>query len=135
MSDYLLAVEGLKADGADVAMFVSEDTYKGAMFGCVFVEPVHGYVWCDRHGWALANETFVCGDCVQEAMEADFERLCEIEERAWLETERAAEWAVQQFVSQLPRADPPRPRETVEQQVCRAVFDMAKGKDVSRAFR
>jgi hypothetical protein len=61
--------------------------------------------------------------------------MAEVEERAWLETGRAAEWAVQQFVSQRPRVDPPRPRETVEQQVRRAVFDMAKGKDVSRIFR
>jgi hypothetical protein len=123
------------ADGADAALFVSDDTYKAAMFACIFAEPVHGFVWCDRHGWVLADEACVCGDCVHEAMEADFERLCEIEERAWLQTERAAEWAVQQHVSQLPRADPPCPRETVEQQVRGAIFDMAKGKDVSRIFR
>jgi hypothetical protein len=105
MAEFLLVVERLMADGADAAMFVSEDTYKGAMFGCIFAEPVHGYVWCNKHGWVLADEACVCDDCVHEAMEADFERLCEIEERAWLETERAAEWAVQQFVSQTRLTD------------------------------
>jgi hypothetical protein len=155
MAEFLLVVEGLMADGADAAMFVSEDTYKGAMFGCVFAEPVHGYVWCDRHGWVRSDEACVCNDCIQERMEKAFleglqtppfewteealdeamSHMAEVEERAWLQTERAAEWAVQQFVSQRLRTDPPRPRETVEQQVRRAVFDMAKGKDVSRIFR
>ena len=153
MAEFLLVVEGLMADGADAAMFVSEDTYKAAMFGCVFAEPVHGYVWCDRHGWVLADEACVCGDCVHEAIEkaflkaietefphgefddgahwrepaqalsplspgqwacepcgdpewteealdADVAHMTEIEERAWLEAERAPEWAVQRFVSQ-----------------------------------
>jgi hypothetical protein len=106
MSEFLLVVEGLMAGGADAAMLVSEDTYKGAMFGCIFDEPVHGYVWCDRHDWVLADEACVCGDCVEAAWEAEYERMCEIEERAWLHTERAAEWAVQQFVNQLPCSDP-----------------------------
>jgi hypothetical protein len=89
--------------------------------------------------WGQSGRRFeptdwVCQAC-KDAEEADLERMRQIEERAWLETERAAEWAMQQFVSQLPRADPTRPRETVEQKVRRAIFDEAKGKDVSRIFR
>jgi hypothetical protein len=54
--------------------------------------------------WGQSGRRFeptdwVCQAC-KDAEEADLERLCEIEERAWLETERAAEWAVQQHVSQ-----------------------------------
>jgi hypothetical protein len=190
MAEFLLVVERLMADGADAAMMVDESTYRGAMFACVFAEPVHGYVWCDRHGWVRSDEACVCDDCVwealqtqaeaeaqlaaefpcgefddgahwrrpaqvlsslspgqwacepcgdpewtEEALAADVAHMAEVEERAWLQTERAAEQAVQQFVSQRPRTDPPRPRETVEQQVRRAVFDMAKGKDVSRILR
>jgi hypothetical protein len=179
MAEFLLVVERLMPDGADAAMFTG-----------VFDEPVHGYVWCDRHGWVRSDEACACDDCVWEALQAQAEaqaqleaefphgefddaahwrepaqalsslspgqwacepcgdpewteealdaavaHMDEVEERAWLETERAAEWSVQQFVSQLPCADPIRPRETVEQQVRRAIFDEAKGKDVSRIFR
>lgn len=161
MSEFLLVVDGIMADGSDVALFVSEDTYKGAMFGCIFAEPVHGYVWCDRHGWVRSDEAFVCGDCVQEsiekafleAIEADFERVCAIEERAWLEAERAAEWCVQRFASQygndwldegdrgemayrrINRTDPNyKPVYSREQAARQDVFDMAKGK-MPRAFR
>jgi hypothetical protein len=148
MAEFLLVVEGLAAGGADAAMFVSEDTYKGAMFGCIFAEPVHGYVWCDRHGWVLADEACVCDGCVQEAMEAqivdefpygefddgrhwrepaeppaqglydwltepcgdpewteedlaaEVAHMDEVQARAELAMERAAEWATQQFISQ-----------------------------------
>jgi hypothetical protein len=77
MAEFLLVVERLMADGADAAMFVSEDTYKAAMFGCVFAEPVHGYVWCDRHGWVRSDEACVCDDCVCEALQAQAEALRE----------------------------------------------------------
>ena len=77
MAEFLLVVERLMADGADAAMFVSEDTYKGAMFGCVFAEPVHGYVWCDRHGWVRSDEACVCDNCVWEALQAQAEALRE----------------------------------------------------------
>jgi hypothetical protein len=39
----------------------------------------------------------------EEALDAAVAYMDEVEERAWLETERAAEWAVQQFVSQYGR--------------------------------
>jgi hypothetical protein len=77
MAEFLLVVEGLMADGADAAMFVSEDTYMAAMFACVFAEPVHGYVWCDRHGWMRSDEACVCDDCVWEALQAQAEALRE----------------------------------------------------------
>ncbi|MBE2233658.1 MAG: hypothetical protein IAE85_09200 [Anaerolinea sp.] len=75
MAEFLLVVERLMADGADAAMMVDESTYKGAMFGCAFVEPVHGYVWCDRHGWVRSDEACVCDDCVWEALQAQAEAL------------------------------------------------------------
>ncbi len=161
MAEFLLVVVGLGVDGVDTAMFVSEDTYKGAMFHCVFCEPVLGYVWCDRHGWVRSDETCVCGDCVQEsiekafldAIEADFQRMCEIDEQVQMEAERAAEWSVQRFVNQfdedwldegdrgemayrrINRADPNyEPVYSREQAARQDVFDMAKGK-MPRAFR
>lgn len=79
MTEFLLVVEGLMADGADAAMFVSEGTYKAAMFACVFAEPVHGYVWCDRHGWVRSDEACVCDDCVWEALQAQAEAQAQIE--------------------------------------------------------
>jgi hypothetical protein len=79
MSEFLLVVERLMADGADAAMFVSEDTYKAAMFACVFAEPVHGYVWCGRHGWVRSDEACVCDDCVWEALQAQAQAQIEAE--------------------------------------------------------
>ena len=161
MSEFLLVVEGLMADGADAAIFVGIEDYKAAMFGLAFTQPVLGYVWCDRYGWVRSDETCVCGDCVQEAIEkafleaieADFERMCEIDEQVQLEAERAAEWSMQQFVSQygndwldegdrgemayrrINRADPSyEPVYSREQAARQDVFDMAKGK-TPRAFR
>jgi hypothetical protein len=99
MAEFLLVVEGLMADGADAAMFVSEDTYKAAMFGCVFREPVHGYVWCDRHGWVLADEACVCDDCVQEAMEAQI-----VDEFPWGEFDDGTHW--RQPAQALPSLSP-----------------------------
>ena len=77
MAEFLLVVERLMADGADAAMMVDESTYKGAMFGCAFAEPVHGYVWCDRHGWVRSDEACVCDHCVWEALQAQAEALRE----------------------------------------------------------
>lgn len=127
MSEYLLVVEGLAESGADVAMFVDEIDYRAAMFGCAFAEPVHGYVWCNTHGWVLADEACVCEECACELMEAegscdpgcpihncsayecacawqkDLEQLQEAGRReveAELHAERQAEWVVADFVSQ-----------------------------------
>jgi hypothetical protein len=80
MAEFLLVVEGLAADGADAAMIVDETTYLAALFGHVFAPDdgaVLGYVWCDRHGWVLADEACVCGDCVWEALQAQAEALRE----------------------------------------------------------
>jgi hypothetical protein len=59
--------------------------------------------------WGQSGRRFeptdwVCQAC-EAAGDAALERMCEVEERAWLETERAAEWAVQRFVSQRPCDD------------------------------
>lgn len=79
MSEFLLVVEGLMADGSDHAMTVGIDDYKAAMFGCSFAEPVLGYVWCDTHGWVRSDETCVCVDCValhwEDEMEAAYHRI------------------------------------------------------------
>lgn len=77
MSEYLLVVEGLAESGADSAMVVSESTYRAAMFGCVFSEPVHGYVWCDtHHDWVPADEALVCERCADAAREATAWEYC-----------------------------------------------------------
>lgn len=139
MSEFLLVVEGLMADGADAAMFVSEDTYKGAMFRCVFTEPVHGYVWCDRHGWVRSDEACVCDDCVWEALQAQAEALRkqQIAEfgEDWLDEGDRGEMSYRRINRADPSYEPVYLRETSEQKARRAIFDMAKGKDVSRAFR
>jgi hypothetical protein len=73
VSDFLLVVEGLMADGADAAMIVDESTYLAALFGHMFAPDdgaVLGYVWCSRHGWVRSDETCMCSNCWIEAMEA-----------------------------------------------------------------
>ena len=139
MAEFLLVVERLMADGADAALFVSEDTYRAAMFGCAFAEPVHGYVWCDRHGWVRSDEACVCDDCVWEALQAQAEALREQQAAEfgedWLDEGDRGEMAYHRINRADPSYEPVYPRETSEQKVRRAIIDMAKGKDVSRAFR
>jgi hypothetical protein len=71
MAQFLLVVDGIMADGSDQAMTVGIEDYKAAMFGLAFTEPVHGYVWCDTHGWVLADESCVCGHCVDNMLDMD----------------------------------------------------------------
>ena len=67
MSQFLLVVEGLAASGADVAMSVTEVDYKAAMFGLSFTQPVHGYVWCNKHhDWVRSDEAMVCERCAED---------------------------------------------------------------------
>jgi hypothetical protein len=135
MAEFLLVVEGLMADGADAAMFVSEDTYKGAMFGCVFAEPVHGYVWCDRHGWVRSDEACVCDDCVWEALQAQAEALREQHVSQFGEGWPGEGDHGEMAYRRINRADPNyEPVYSREQAARQDVFDMAKGK-MPRAFR
>lgn len=135
MAEFLLMVEGLMADGADAAMFVSEDTYKAAMFACVFAEPVHGFVWCDRHGWVRSDEACVCDDCVWEALQAQAEAL-----REQLAAEFGEDWLGEgdhgeMAYRRINRADPGyEPVYSREKAVQHALYDIAKGK-MPRAFR
>jgi hypothetical protein len=124
MAEFLLVVEGLMADGSDAAMMVDETTYKVAMFGLSFAEAVHGYVWCNRHGWVLADEACVCGDCVQEAMEAQIAD-------DWWDGGDAGEFSYRRINRADPNYEPVYSREQAARQ---DVFDMAKGK-MPRAFR
>jgi hypothetical protein len=78
MAQFLLVVDGIMADGSDQAMTVGIEDYKAAMFGLAFAEPVHGYVWCDTHGWVLADESCVCGECVAELYRREwYAELCD----------------------------------------------------------
>ena len=88
MSQFLLVVDGLAASGADVVMSVTEVDYKAAMFGLSFTQPVHGYVWCNKHhDWVLADEAMICQRCLEdilmrEAALIEFEQtLAELDEQ------------------------------------------------------
>jgi hypothetical protein len=78
VSDFLLVVEGLMADGSDQAMTVGIEDYKAAMFGLAFAEPVHGYVWCDKHGWVRCDESCACDECISELLQQEwYIEMCE----------------------------------------------------------
>jgi hypothetical protein len=101
MSEYLLVVEGLAEGGADAAMFVDEIDYRAAMFGCAFVEPVHGYVWCSTHGWVLADEACVCEACA-DALRSEYpceyageiDYSCEYAEEIDCDAEDNGDWLI-----------------------------------------
>ena len=70
MSEYLLVVEGLAAfGGGDLAMSVTEVDYKAALYDLVFTQPVHGYVWCDKHrDWVWCDEAMICQRCLEDIL-------------------------------------------------------------------
>ena len=76
MSQFLLVVEGLAASGADVAMSVTEVDYKAAMFDLCFTQPVHGYVWCDKHhDWVRCDEAMICQRCLEDILMREAELI------------------------------------------------------------